>query len=177
MRIVPRLFGTAVLTLTVCVGCTDQPKIDPGDPQMSAYIDLVLPDRIEVQRYLTKPVSLAGDGTADGLEVILAAYDAAGDPTKVVGTFHFELQTRRPGEHIGERVGFWPVDIRTAEAIRRFRDPLSRYYQFPLQLPERPLKPGQYALSVWLHLPGGKRLLDDYEFTYDGRGAPPARAL
>jgi hypothetical protein len=59
--------------------------------------------------------------------------------------------------------------------MRLYRDRLSRYYDFPLQLEHGPLPAGQYVLSVWLHLPTGQRLFDEYEFTYEGAGAPPVR--
>jgi hypothetical protein len=154
-------------------GCADsRPKPQAADPELSAYVELVLPTRIEVQRFLTKPVSFAGDSTADGLEVILAAYDSADDLTKVVGSLQIELQTRKKSETIGTRVAFWPLDINTRESVRLYRDRLSRFYAFPLQL-EQPLAVGDYKLTVWLHLPSGKRLYDEYEFTYEGKGAPP----
>jgi hypothetical protein len=172
-----RIARWAALGLVSLVAACGDPAVtvQVDDPQMAAYVELVMPARIEIQRFLTKPVSFAMDGSADGLEVILAAYDAADDLAKVVGTFHFELQTRRPSETIGTRVAFWPVEIQTEKAMRQYRDALSRYYHFPLQLQQRPLPPGQYVLEVWLHLPAGKRLFDEYEFTYDGKGAPPAR--
>jgi hypothetical protein len=128
-----------------------------------------------MQRFLTKPVSYAGDGQADGLEVILAAYDASDDLTKVVGTFHFELEQRKRTESIGTRIAFWPVEIKSEKTLRMYRDHLSRFYQFPLRLDAKSLSAGQYVLSVWLQLPGGRRLFDEYEFTYDGTGAPPVR--
>ncbi len=164
-----------VAALGVC-SCTDAPTgVQTSDPELDAYIRLILPKRIEIQRFLTQPVSFAGDGSADGLEVVLAAYDTSDDLTKIVGTLHFELQTRRPGEHIGTRAAFWPVEIKTERALGLYRDRLSRYYDFPLQLEHGPLPAGQYLLSVWLHLPTGERLLDEYEFTYEGTGAPPVR--
>jgi hypothetical protein len=173
------LLVLSALAAVVCVvGCSDQQaEVQADDPQMAAYVDLVLPARIEIQRYLTKPVSFQGDGNADGLELILAAYDATDDLTKVVGKFHVELLTRKPGDSIGERIGFWPVEIDTEKELRRYRDELSRYYQLPLQLQQRPLPAGDYVLQVWLFLPGDKRLFDEYEFSYDGKGAPPARLL
>jgi hypothetical protein len=169
------LLGLAALSLPACT--TAHSEVQASDPEMAAYVELVLPTRIEIQRYLTRPVSFSGDGSADGLEVVLAAYDAAGDLTKVVGTFHFELQTRRLAERVGTRVAFWPLAVNSPEAMRMYRDPLSRFYQFPLELDQKPLPAGQYVLSVWLHLPAGRRLFDEYEFTYDGSGAPRVRPL
>jgi hypothetical protein len=156
--------------------CTNpSTNVQAMDPDMATYIQLVLPARIEVQRFLTQPVSFAGDGSADGLEVVLAAYDASDDLTKIVGTLQFELQARRPGETIGARIGFWPVDIKTEKAMRLYRDRLSRYYDFPLRLEQGPLTAGHYVLSVWLHLPTGQRVFDEYELDYAGTGAPPVR--
>lgn len=165
--------GTALLLLAACESTGPRPAT--GDPELAEYVELILPARVEIQRYLTKPVSFAGDGKADGLEVILAAYDAADDLTKVVGTFHFELQTRRMSDRIGQRVAFWPVEVNSTETMHEYRDHLSRFYDFPLQLNEA-LTPGQYVLTAWLHLPTGRRLFDEYEFTYDGSGAPPVNA-
>ena len=154
------------------VGC-QQPAnaVRADDPQTAAYMQLVLPARIKILGW-TKPVSLAGTGQADALEAILEARDAADDLTKVVGTLQFELQSRKLSDQMGTRVAFWPVEITTEKAMRMYRDPLSRFYHFPLQL-EKPLPAGQYALSVWLHLPGGQRLYDEYEFAYDGSATPP----
>jgi len=176
-----RRVSMAIVALTMGVafwagGCNHPPPAQPGGQgELAAYVELVLPARIEIQRYLTKPVSFAGDGKADGLEVILAAYDAAGDLTKVVGTFHFELQTRRISDRIGTRLAFWPLEINSYKTMHLYRDSLSRFYDFPLQLEHSPLPAGQYVLTVWLHLPTGRRLFDEYEFSYDGGGVPPLR--
>lgn len=163
--------GLAVL-ISVVVGCADsKTAVHSDDPELAAYLQLVLPTRIRILEW-TRPVSLAGDGRADALEVIVEARDASDDLTKVAGTFHFELQSRRLSDSMGTRVAFWPVEITTQKAMRMYRDPLSRFYHFPLKL-EQPLPAGRYSLSVWLHLPAGQRLYDEYEFEYDGGAAPP----
>jgi len=168
------LVGVLLLVTLVLPGCADRKPLDPvADPQLQAYVDLVMPEKVEIQRFLTKPVSFAGDGAADGLEAILAVYDATGDLTKMAGTCHFALETRKPSETIGAQVGFWRIELTSADAMREYRDNLSRYYGFPLLLPHKPLPAGNYVLSVWLHLPAGRRLYDEYQFTYDGTGAPP----
>jgi hypothetical protein len=175
-----RVFGllTLVNAGLLLAGCTaPNATIQTNDPELATYLELVLPARIEIQRYLTKPVSYAGDGNADGLEVILAVYDKSEELTKVYGTLHFELVSRKITESVGTRVAFWPVDIKTDKAMHLYRDHLSRFYQFPLQLDQKSLPAGTYVLAVWLHLPGDRRLYDEYEFTYDGSGAPPVRPL
>lgn len=163
------------LLLSACTSPNAAIKAD--DPELATYLELVLPTRIEIQRYLTKPVSYAGDGNADGLEVILAAYDASGELTKIFGTLHFELVSRKVRDTVGTRIAFWPVDIKTDKAMHLYRDHLSRFYQFPLQLEQKSLPAGEYVLTVWLFLPGERRLYDEYEFSYDGKGAQPVRPL
>lgn len=155
----------AGLTLS---GCSEsRVRFQSDDPELAAYVQLVMPARIKVLEW-TKPVSLAGTGNADALEVILEARDSFDDLTKVVGTFQFELKSRRPSDPIGSRVAFWPVKIDSEKAILMYRDRLSRFYHFPLQLDQTPLPAGRYVLTVWLHLPTGQRLSDEYEFEYDG---------
>ncbi len=161
------------LQLFSVAGCTTPGAGTVANPDAAAYLDLILPARVEIQRYLTRPVSFAGDGEADGLEVVLAAYDGADDLTKAVGTFRFELQARRPGEQIGTQVASWTIGVDSQKALRTYRDRLSRFFTFPLQLDQKPLPAGRYLLAVWLHLPDQRRLYDEYEFDYDGRGAPP----
>lgn len=166
-------FVVAVLAAPVLCGCAaSTPRVDVDDPQMAAYVQLVMPARVAILEW-TKPISLAGDGRADGVEAIVEARDSFDDLTKVVGTFHFELQSRQPSDPIGTRVAFWPVEVHTAQALRSYRDPLSRFYHFPLQLDRPPLAPGRYCLSLWLHLPTGQRLYGEYVFDYDGEAAPP----
>ena len=170
-----RILALSAVALGLCACNAPSTDVQPSSPEVAEYVQLVMPARIQIQRFLTKPVSFAGDGSADGLEVILAAYDSADDLTKVVGTFHFELQSRKAREHVGTRLAFWPVELKSEKAMRTYRDSLSRFYTFPLQLEQKPLPAGQYVLSAWLLLPTGQRLFDEYEFTYDGTGAPPHR--
>lgn len=178
------LTSSAVRCASVCVafgvclvvglgGCqTTVPRGEPDEAELAAYVQLVMPANVKILEW-TKPVSLAEDGNADTIEAIVEARDSFDDLTKVVGTFHFELQTSRVTDTVGSRVAFWPVEIKSEKAMRMYRDRLSRFYHFPLQLDNAPLPPGRYVLTVWLHLPTGKRLYDAYEFEYDGSPAPP----
>lgn len=163
-----------VLTLGGC--CKDQITVQADDPELAAWIELMLPTDVEIQRYLTKPVSFAGTGDPDGIELILAAYDTSGDLTRIVGTLQVELEQRRLPDRIGRRVAFWPIEVGTPESNQRYWDPLARFYRFPLQLQSPPLEPGQYVIRTWLHVPGkANHLLSEYAFTYDGEPVPPSR--
>jgi len=171
-----KLLGAPVLAgLLGLGGCAKSASVQASDPELAAYLQLIQPQRVEIQRFLTQPVSFAGDGSADGLEVVLAAYDVSGDLTKIAGTLYIELTSHKVGDTIGNRLALWPIEIKTERAMQLYRDRLSRYYDFPVQLEQRPLPAGQYVLSVWLNLPTGARLLDEYEFAYEGTGAPPVK--
>lgn len=171
----------AVLSsLVMCgiAGCNDA-RINPDEsaPESAAYVQMMMPRRIDVQRFLTKPVSFAQNGNPDGLEVVLAAVDEHGDPQKVCGTFHFELREWRPasGDEQGQRIAFWPVKIADEQASARFYDRLSRYHHFPLELESPPLKPGRYILCVRLLTPTADTLFGEYEFEQTTDPAPNGR--
>jgi hypothetical protein len=170
------LLLSAAMLLLAGACCPDRTEIQTDDPQLAGYLELVMPSKVRILEW-TKPISIIGDGNADGVEVILEARDSFDDLTKVVGTFHFELQTRPISGPMGTRVAFWPVEMSTQKAQLMYRDKLSRFYHFPLQLEGQQLKPGRYVLSVWLLLPTEARLFDEYQFEYDGKPAPGPSAF
>jgi hypothetical protein len=146
-------------------------------PQMAAFVELVLPQKVQVQKFLTRPVSFAGDGNPDGIEVVLAVLDAFDDPVKTAGTFHFELYSRRPssGDPAGERLAFWEIRVDSRARVLEYWDRLSRFYRFPLRLESAPLPPGSYFLEVRLVLPGGEKRFDEYVFELPPGPVPSAR--
>lgn len=149
-------------------GCqAPAPGGDPVRPQQAAFMKMMLPRSIEVQRYLTRPIRYEGTGPADAVEVILAAMDPAGDPMKAVGTFLFELHTVRPasGDPAGERIGLWSVAVDSPEAMDRFWDRAVRYFRFPLKLDEPELAPGDYILRVTFISPWDDKLFAEYRFS------------
>jgi hypothetical protein len=175
----PRISALVLLVAATLGTCGCEPRnncVNADSPELARFIEVVMPARLKILSW-TKPVSLAGDGNADAIEVIVAAYDSFDDVAKVVGQFQFELKTRRLSDRIGTRIAFWPVEIDTAKSMRSYLVHPSGFYRFPLELPERPLPPGRYALSVQLQLPTGQRLFDEYEFDYDGSGAPTVRDM
>ncbi len=174
--------GVGALFVTVATamlaGCATS---GPGAncPEMDVYIRLVLPQNIEVQRFLTKPVRFgAGDGERpNGLELVLAAHDASGDLTKLVGRLHFELNEYRvaSGDRVGRRIALWAVELLTLEDMQRYWDPLARFYRFPLELQNMTLEPGRYVLSAQLDCSQRDRLFDEYEFVCEPGPAPAAK--
>jgi hypothetical protein len=138
------------------------------DPVLAEFVRLIMPAKIEIQHYLTKPFDFAGSGDADGLEVIIAAFDSFGDPVKCVGTFHFELHTMRmaSGDKLGEQVAFWPVTIDSDKTLLEYWDCLTRFYCFPLKLHSGTLPPGRYILTARLTTPTGDNLFDNYQFAH-----------
>lgn len=154
------------------LGCRQSADVQLHEnEELAAFVQLMMPAKIEVQHFLTKPFDFSGSGNADGVEVILAALDSFGDPVKCVGTLHFELFTMRmaSGDKLGERVAFWPVEIDSVERQMIYWQRFSRYYRFELRLSDRELAPGRYILTARLITPTDEKLFDTYEFSY---GAP-----
>lgn len=173
---VGRLAPLILLGLASLCGCVSQNAARTDQPDLDACVQLILPKRIEITRW-TQPTSFANTGDADGLEIILAAYDSFGDLTKMVGTLRFELNQWRAtsAEQLGEQVALWKVEMDSREKLIEHWDPLARYYRFPVQLAKRPLPPGRYVLTAWLLGPNDERLTDRREFQYESGQAVPAK--
>ncbi len=93
--------------------------------------------------FFTQARDFDGKGGPDGLEVYVRPVDQFGDPTKVVGTFRIEVFAYRlhTTERRGRRLGHWEVPVLDAESNRRYYDPRTRSYQFPLEW-EQPIAGG-----------------------------------
>lgn len=164
-----RTYSLLVLVPVIAAGC--QPatsKVSLDNPDLAAFVNLMMPRTIEIQHGFTQPREIAESERANGVEVVLAAKDAFGDDVKCVGTFIFELYTLRmaSGDRYGKRIGFWTVSINSDETMRTFWDRLSRFYNFQLQLDEGPLPPGRYILTAQLLFPTGDKLFDEYSFAW-----------
>ncbi len=158
-----------IVTLFASVGCQEpNGGVRLDNPELSAFVQLVMPAKIEIQRYLTKPFDFEGAGDVDGLEVILTTLDSFGDPVKCTGTFHFDLHTMRiaSGDKLGRQIARWPVTIGSGKSLVEYWDRYARCYRFPLKLRSGTLAPGRYVLSARLITPTDQKLYDTYEFTY-----------
>jgi hypothetical protein len=164
-----RLFAILAASSILFAGCSDRPPVKAGDPQMDAFVEVMMPRSIEIQRYLTRPVDFSGSGEADGIEVVLSAEDADQDPVKCVGAFQFELYTQRKasGDPLGTRLAHWPVDLNSTQQMKKNWDRVSRFYRFPLEFDGK-LPAGEYILTASLRTPTGESLFDQYGFTHDG---------
>ena len=175
-------FGCALLgaiALVIC-GCEAQrATISADSPELTTFVNLMMPRKIEIQPYLTQPRSLDGSGNANGMEVILAAKDAFGDDVKCVGTFIVELYTQRlaSGDKLGKRVGFWSISINSEDSQKAHWDRLSRFYNFLLELDAGKLEPGSYILTVQLTPPTGDKLFSEYAFNHGGEAGAKPKAM
>lgn len=168
--------GGFVLVLAMCgaaltTGCqTPGRSLSAEDPELAGVLRLLLPAKIEIQRYLTKPYDFDGAGSANGLEVIVSVTDSFGDPVKCLGTFHFELYTMRmaSGDRLGQEVANWPVELADEKSMIQYWDRLTRSYRFPLRLRSGVLPPGRYILNARLVTPARENLFDSYEFSHGG---------
>lgn len=167
---------TTALLAIAPLGCASNTStVEPGSPQATALLELILPRSIEIQRYLTKPHSFDGSGDANGIEVLLATRDSGGDEVKSVGTFTFELFARRmaSGDPYGQRFGLWTISINSGELLKQYWDRPSKFYKFPLQLDSGTLPPGKYILTAQFSGPADEKLFDEYSFTH---GTAPGRS-
>lgn len=160
-----------------CACQAERATISADSPEMTSFLNIILPRKIEIQHYLTQTRAFQGDGVANGVEVILAAKDAFGDDVKSAGSFNFELFSQRiaSGDKFGKRVGFWTIEVSTEAAQKMYWDRLSRFYQFKLVLDEGRLEPGDYILTAQLTPPTGDKLFDEYSFSHGGAKAEPQK--
>lgn len=167
----PRCVRLAALALlpVILAGCARNPPRLSADQEMA--VELLLPARIRVQPW-TSPISHAGGGEADGLEVLIAAEDIFGDQVKTVGVMQLELHSRRmaSADRRDRRLGFWSIDLNEPDAQLAYWDRTVRFYRFPIRLDSGRLPPGRYILDARLQLPEDHRVSDEYEFSYTGGG-------
>ncbi|MDX2199177.1 MAG: hypothetical protein SF069_09425 [Phycisphaerae bacterium] len=156
-------------------GCqSDQPRRVADDPQ--AMLELLMPEKLVIESF-TKPVSFNEKRSADGIEIIARAVDAAGDPVKVPGTFTFELYGGAGGRNrVGQRYLYWTINTAEPASFNEYWERFGRFYRFLVRFeldgPELP--PGPYRIEGSLTLPSGKRLTNEFEFNHAGSPVPPA---
>ncbi len=162
------LAGLALCVVGSGLGGCQSSNTGDGGARMEAFVDLMIPRRIEIQKYLTRPLDVEGGGRADTIEIILAAYDSFGHGIKTTGAFQFELSDMRmaSGDKVGRRRAYWRVEIDDAAAVATHWDHLSRFFKFELALPDGELAPGQYILDARLQTPTGEMLFDQYTLVY-----------
>jgi hypothetical protein len=169
-RFIACLITLTLLTGTACQYQDRQMRSDEAE-MSAAAVDLLLPRGIQIESF-TQPISRSGDGRADAIEVIVAARDSSGDPTKAVGTFQFELYDRKPATAMpaGQRLSYWRMDLSDQSALEDYWDNFARYYRFPLELES--LKAGDYILRAQYTDPTGRHLFDEYDLVFDGASVP-----
>ena len=173
-----RSWFVALSPLVFSMAACDAPQIRMDDPTAQTYLRLLMPAKLEIQHF-TRPVSLHGDGKADGLEVMVATLDSFEDQIKSVGSFNIELYQERKdsADQFGKRVAYWSVKIDSEQALKENWDGLARVYVFRLRLPTESLPAERYVLTAQLNLPGEVRLFDEHRFDYAGGIAPNVTPL
>lgn len=170
-----------LLAVALCLAGCNRPeqraRVEPSE--VSSFVDLMMPAELEIESF-TKIVSFNERRTADGLEVIIRALDAAGDPTKVVGTFNIELYRQPVGANagqIGQRLSSWNVSTNEPESFVQHWERFGRFYRFTLRLDTDDLPAGQYKVNAWVELPNGTRLFAERELLHSGSPVPGATRL
>lgn len=139
------------------------------DTEAEALKGVYGPRKLEVLPF-TKIRSFDDDAIPDGVEVSLRPLDAMGDPTKIYGTFIFELYQYRDasGQRAGQRLETWSQAVRTVDDQKRFWDRVTSTYIFQLTWEggEFPQPNKKYLLAVSYQAPGEKRLFAEYPFEF-----------
>jgi hypothetical protein len=155
--------------LLIGAGCHQPPTIRTDDPQLTAFLDVVLPREIEIQDGLTQLRRFDGAEAVNGIDVVLRVSDAQHDRVKCLGSFQFDLHRMRmaSADKLGRRLEQWRVDVWDGRTLARYWDGMSLWYDFPLRLEgNETLEPGRYVLTVRLHTLGERTLFDEYEFAH-----------
>jgi hypothetical protein len=167
------VFGGAALGLTLIglaltTGCVKRAGIDDADAR--GMVELLMPQRVELVEAFTQFKSFDRDEVPDGIEVLVHALDAFGDPVKIAGTIRFELYDFVPasGERAGRRLcAPWEVTLVTREDQQRYWNLVTGMYEIPLKFPPNlPVKqlgtPGRkFLLEATYTTPLGTHMTDE----------------
>ncbi len=165
----------------LAAGCQKDVSVDMQDERQAAFVRMLLPRAVEIKRS-TKPYGsqyVPGAGVermtfearqpSTGIEVMLEAKDAFGDPVKVLGAFNFELYSAPAGPasaKAGERIFLWRVEL-TPGNLPGYWERAPRLYKFPLQLDQpAALAPGHYVLEATYVSPWDDKLFATYDFDF-----------
>lgn len=165
LRTLGAVVGTMILAVSVC-SCSHAPYEGPEGPLPDQHLRLLLPQEIDIQAF-TKVRSWDGDDIPDGLEVVVRPVDYAGDPIKAIGSFQFELFTFRQAsaDPKGQRIGFWQVELLTADTQQEYWDSMTSSYMFRLAWEGPSPKPGKYVLQAVYQSPYDYRCFDEMVLT------------
>lgn len=74
------------------------------------------------------------------LEARIEFFDSMGDSVKAIGKIHFDLFATVHGKEplLGQRLFTWEADLLTLAEQRRYYDPITRTYRFPLEVHSLP---------------------------------------
>ena len=131
-----------------------------SDLKMPSAARLLLAQGIDILP-TTRVIDSNNDGTPDGFEVLVEARDHFGDPTKVVGTFIFELFSFRPARGDPRsltRVAYWNQPVETAEDSARFWNRFDQSYRFILAWKEPPAVGQKFIFQATYVTPWGETM-------------------
>ena len=133
----PAVLAVALLAATTAGGCNwlrqrfSKPTSAERVPEP---INLLLPQKIELQQDFTGPRVFREEGGKTGFEVRVKAFDAYGDATKAFGEFRFELYsfdpTRPQGR--GRELAIWSLNVEDPKVNHTHWNRIFRCYEFKL---------------------------------------------
>lgn len=160
-----RLTGFFALTPILLTACqTTGTQELPSEPEQIATLNLMLPQRVQIQPF-TKFASFDNDAVPDGILAVIRPVDQFGDPVKAAGLFYFELWTYRNAAHDrkGERIAFWDRPLDSPEQIRLYWS-RAQMYEFQLAWTQgaESVLPGQkYVFTATYRTPWNETIRDE----------------
>jgi len=133
-RAVTAVFTAGLLAAGMLPAC--EKRADLTDADTREMVELLMPQRIELVEAFTGFRSFDGDATPEGIEVLVRALDAFGDPVKIAGTIRFELYSfeQASGNRAGRRLCEpWDVTLVTQQDQKRYWNLVTGMYEVPLR--------------------------------------------
>jgi len=133
-KIVQKVILLAPIVLSA--GCTGSRESDYTVEQRRQLLTPIMADKIELVGPLTQPVSFDDDVIPDGLEAVLVARDAQGEPTKISGRLVFELYAHRPAaaDPRGAQIQTWELALASDKDQESYWNHTTLMYEFKLQV-------------------------------------------
>ncbi len=155
--------------LLVVSGCLE-PKGGGLDSYRGATAWPFVPVKMRVHPFTSVEYDAQKDSHV--LEARIEMLDPAGDMTKAVGQFHFELyrvgRQASEGSLEGDLLYAWDAPLLSLDSNQRHFDPITRTYLFKLRLDRQPEPGSRLRVVAQFTDPGERHLTAEAELDYTG---------
>jgi hypothetical protein len=146
------ILSAGLMLMAALIGCEVRPKgadLSAADTA-TAYDWPYVPVNMRIHPFTSVTFDERREVTV--LEARIELLDVAGDMTKGVGQFHFELFDIDPRASVqGQQMRqlySWEVSIENLQANQRYYDPITRTYAFDLKMAQMPARQSTLRLAA-----------------------------